>query len=292
MSYSILKPTIQDAFDRGEVLYFIDQTDFKSDIKHPDEATFPDLTREDGKDKRDDLQEGICAGLAMHWLALRYDNRDFPTQLVDLDEDPVPAKGRGKRPMPRQVRFVDARHRKAAENQLMVQRIARQPGLFLSYVDAVMTAQYGIEVNRRAFRRHAGVATGAYLADEIKRSGDGLYYVGMRRPDGGHAIAIQHHHHNFCLFDGNSAGYSFNSSKRLFSFFQAYIDDFGYSGRCTEATWTGKIEPQVRRLPSHHEYLEHFARRTRGTIQLQSSVSNGHPTLARPGRTPAYTGAW
>jgi len=292
VSYSILKPTIQDAFNRGEVLYFIDQTDFVSDIKHPDEATFPDLTREDGKDKHDDLKEGICAGLALHWLGLRYDDRDYPTQMVLLDEDPVPTNGRGKAPKPRQVPFVDARHRKAAENQLMVQRVADEPGLFLNYVDAVMTSQYGIEVNRRAFRRHPGTVTGAYLADEIKRCGDGLYYVGMRRPDGGHAITIQHHDNCFRLFDGNSASYRFSSSRRMFSFFQAYIDDFGYSDRCTAATWTGKIEPQEKRLPPHHRYVGHFSRLTRGTIQLQSSVSNGHPTPARPGRTPAYSGAW
>lgn len=288
MAYSILKPTIQNAFEQGEVLYFIDQTDFQSDIKHPELATFPDLTLKDGKDGRDDLKEGICAGLALHWLSLRYNGVDYPTQMVPLDEDPVPTKGHRKPPKARQVPFADARQRKAAENQLIVQRVAREADLFLSYLDAVMTSQYGIAVNRKAFRRHPGTVTGAYLKDEIERSGDGLYYVAMRRPDGGHAIGIEHYRNGFRLFDSNSASYQFSSSKRMFSFFQAYIDDFGYSGRCTAATWTGKIEPRTP-LDLH---MRHVRRSIYGSSKMDSLLHPGAcPSVGpRPGRTPAYPG--
>jgi hypothetical protein len=127
----------------------------------------------------------------------------------------------------------------------------------------------------------------------MRRSGWGLYYIGMRRPDGGgHAITIQHDHPHYRLFDGNTGSYSFKSSERLFQFLNAYINEYIYNELCTEAIWVGKITP---RPISHHEVLDTYNRRQRSGIDVSLDRAPAFPAPmhghARPGRTPAYTGA-
>lgn len=241
--------TMKDALKNGELAYLMNQND--TDV----EAELPDQWKDDlARDGKRDIDDGMCAGLAMHWIALRYEEHDIPSRMVLLGDNEAFAG------LPRLVPIASAAIPQAAINQNIMAGIARRPTAeLLARVSVTMMGQYGIRVRRQGYSVQNASVSGALLDYEMRRSGPGLYYVGMRTKEGGgHAIALEYSE-QFCrIFDSNTGCYRFNRYDRFVKFLGAYLKELIYAKSCGFQTWVAKIEPQ-----DLHNYKDDVARLNR-----------------------------
>lgn len=270
-----------DALNSGEVVFLMDQE--KSDPVKEN----PDLSREV-------LKKGICGGLTLHWMALRYRDQDFRTEIVDVKYS---GSFRGPPKMP----FASASIRQAAVNQATMAGVEVQGTLFLSRVIAAMTG-YGIPVHEDGYGYRGRPVSTLFLDEEMRRSGQGLYYLGMRRdansnpnqPDaGGHALAIENRGFEYRMLDANTGCYRFRSRQRFLEFFSRFLQDEKYPEFCSTATWIARIGPHLRNYkddvdrldqqrrstlrpyqgsPFDNDRLHHFMRRPMGASRLSPNT--------------------
>lgn len=242
--------TMKEAVGNGELVYLINQND--TDV----ERELPDQWRDDlARDGIRDIADGMCAGLSMHWIACRRDRRDIPARLVPLGGDEAFAG------LPSTVPIASAAIPQAAVNQNIMSGVARRPTTeLLARVAVTMMGQYGVHVRREGYVVHNAPVSAALLDHEMRRSGPGLYYVGMRKEDGGgHAIALEYDG-QFCrIFDSNTGSYKFHTYERFIAFLGAYLTELIYAKTCGFQTWVAKIE--LKELPNYKDQVDRLNRR-------------------------------
>jgi hypothetical protein len=222
----VSEPYKVDALNNGEVEFLMDQ----SDVVKPGDV-YRDLN-EWG------LKGGLCSGLTLHWMALTYHHQAFPTREITV-------KYPGTSPLgPTSIPYGNAAIKQAAINQVTAHGTdTDSPNVFLSRVTAVMTG-YGIPVYENTYGAQKKPVNGFFLLEEMRRSGLGIYYVGLRRPDddpGGHALAIENGGSFYRLFDANNGCFHLSSRARFLEFFGAFLQREGYPLRCTASTWMARI---------------------------------------------------
>ena len=143
---------------------------------------------------------GYCAGLAMRWLKLRSQGLDY-----------------------------------AATNKIMVDQPAATTRLQNVYEDDDYPK--ALADQSLVTRQTLSIPGPLSVAHNLERRG-GLWLVSLRRPGGGHAVAIQSEPTKgvFRYFDANYGHFRMNSAGR----FKTWLNDFfmksGYSARYTNQT--------------------------------------------------------
>jgi len=254
-----------DALDRGELVYLMDQRQTSVAGEFPDQASPA-------------VEDGICAGLALHWMALRYRGRDLRSQTVTA-EYPEAHRRHGHF---LRVEFASASIRQAAINQNTVAGVVLTGNSFLPRVTAVMD-RYSIPVFENGYGFQGKPVSALFLHEEMRRSGPGLYYLGMRRDKGsnpkhptagGHALAIENGESYFKLFDANTGCYRFLTRERFMTFFSKFLAETEYPEFCSSSTWIARIGPRL------HNYKNEVDRLNRRHSMLQADV--GSPFLRDP----------
>lgn len=162
---------------------------------------------------------GYCNGCAVIWMALRYAGEDFAY-------DP-----------------------KSCECLMPDWRTTRLQNIYDAedgeWPDklTVVLSRHGLSVNRGRLTIQNGVATGTMLMN-AGLAAKGCYYVSLRRPGGGHAVAMQNMGPSgWRFFDANFGCFHVRKSGEFWEFMDWYLEATGYDETYTEMTRIVGINP-------------------------------------------------
>jgi hypothetical protein len=160
---------------------------------------------------------GFCVGLAMRWIALRYQGKDYP-----FDHRRLLANGEF---------WVDA----ARDQNVSRSTVGPWPIRF----ERVLR-QYGVPVAASA--QHPFAITARLILATIA-AGNGLYYFEMRGEQNAHAIAVQNEQGRLHLFDGNEGHFLVKSLDRARYFLTYFLNHApgNYRVKYTKATWIAGV---------------------------------------------------
>ena len=162
---------------------------------------------------------GFCAGLAMHWIALRYAKRDFAYD--------------------KKTRELTAPDWRTTRNQNQYWNGGDYDKVRL----ALPLANYGLFVNMGLVGRVERVMTGWDLR-EVGTAADGCYYISLKSAGEGHAIAMQRSTgHDWRLFDANYGEFKLRGRNEFEAFVDWYMAATGYKDNFTAATQIIGINP-------------------------------------------------
>ena len=165
------------------------------------------------------MQNGYCIGLAANWIALAYQGQDFPADNMECDNPPWQAT--------------------------MAQTIDVDTP-FTDWVDEwnhVLAPFSCAPTGIKAKRDH--LPSAAFICQVVFRA-YGCYGITMRRPGGGHAVAMRNGRDGrLHLFDGNYFHVAMKGPDKFQAFVSWWLQQTGYGQRYTVFTGVVGIKPPV-----------------------------------------------
>jgi hypothetical protein len=162
---------------------------------------------------------GFCAGLAVHWIALRYSGRDFAYD--------------------KKTRVCEMPDWRTTMNQNQYEDVDDDNVVKL----AAPFANYGLFINMGRVTRLSRALTGRDLR-KVGVANEGCYYISLKRSGGGHAVAMQRAAgHDWRFFDANYGEFKVGGRHDFDDFIDWYMDATGYKTRYTASTQIIGIDP-------------------------------------------------
>jgi hypothetical protein len=185
-----------------------------------------------------DVSGGYCAGLAVRWVRLAYEGRDFEGK---------PGYNFGGVP----VRYFNGTDYQAVlyQNQMRQYSDAVDADLRMRITNALRLAQ--MVLGAELFEDRPVAATGTRLTRILKQS-YGCYYVSLRATTSGHAIAMRHARPPkggpgfLHIFDANAGHFAWQLPVADWpTIIDGYLSCMGYNKDFKERYLIGRAQPPI-----------------------------------------------